>query len=276
MKKQTCVAMSPEKLFTVKLILLCVALTVATTLYLIGLINFVCLLLIVLGSLWNFFAKINSILGFVLCLGTCVIFGFESISIGLYSHAVLYLLFYVVLELVVIILNFKGNTIFVRYKNLSPRESYFILLAMILFFMSGFAVSLYQNNMIFPAVDAVCCSMLALSAYLHAKNFREYYFVRPIALVLTIAMFSHIISIGFKGSITISMLMLYVIYFALDFVEHLFLFSSKHKTRHSIRNVMANVQEDDVQISNEHDDFQNKKDSSEKKQRKSHKKDISA
>lgn len=274
MKKQTCVAMSPERLFSVKLVLLCITLSFATTLYLIGTINFVCLLLIVFGSLWNFFAKINSILGFVLCLGTCVIFGFESISIGLYSHAVLYLLFYVVLELVVIILNLKGNTIFVRYKNLSPRESYFILLAMFLFFMSGFAISLYQNNMIFPAVDAVCCSMLALSAYLHARNYREYYYIRPIALVLTISMFSYIIAVGFKGSVTISMLMLYVIYFALDFVEHLFLFSSRYKTRHSIRNVMANVQETKEQSSNVLEEKQ--ADSNEKKQRKSHKKDINA
>lgn len=237
MKKQTCVAMSPEKLFAVKLMLLCVSLVFATTIYFIGIINFPCLLLIYFGALWNFFAKINSFLGLFLCLGTCVIFGFESISVGLYAHAVLYLIFYVALELFVLILDLKGNTIFMRYKNLSARESYFIVLSMFLFFMCGFAVSLLQNNMIFPAVDAVCSSLLALSAYLHSRHYREYYVIRPVALVLTVSMFSYIIAIGFSNSALISMLFLYVTYLALDIVEHVFLISSKTRVRKSIRSM---------------------------------------
>lgn len=270
MEKQTPLAMSPEKLFAIKLMLLCISLTFATTIYFIGVINFACLLLIYFGVLWNFFAKINSFLGLFLCLGTCVIFGFESISVGLYSHAILYLVFYVALELFVLILDLKGNTIFMRYKNLSLRESYFIVLSIFLFFMCGFAVSLYQNNMIFPAIDAVCSSMLALSAYLHSRHYREYYVIRPISLVLTVAMFAHIISIGFSNSAVISMLFLYVTYLALDIVEHVFLFSSKYRVKHSIRSISSGESVLTV-------DFEEKESVEEpKNERKKRGKDISA
>lgn len=238
-KRLTCIAMSPEKLFLVKLMLSCFSLAVAITLYLIGLINFVCLIMVLAGVLWNFFAKINSFVGFGLCLVTCFICGLECISIGLYSHAILYLIFYIALELFVLVLNLKGNTVFVRYKNLSPTDSYYIVLSILLFAVCGFSISLCQNNMIVPAIDAVCASLLALSAYLHSRNFREYYVIRPIALVLTIAMFAYIVSIGMASSVTISLLLLYVIYFVLDAVEHIFLIQSKFKVRHSLRNVFA-------------------------------------
>ena len=239
-KRLTCIAMSPEKLFLVKLLLSCFSLAIGLTLYFIGIINFACLALIFAGVLWNFFAKINSYAGFSLCLVTCVLCGFESISIGLYAHAILYLVFYVLLELVVLILNLKGNTIFVRYKNLSARESYYIVMAILVFFMCGFAISLCQNNMLIPAIDAVCASMLALSAYLHSRNFREYYVIRPVALVLTISMFAYLVAVGISNTVTISLLLLYVIYFVLDGVEHLFMLQSKIKVRHSLRNVFAN------------------------------------
>lgn len=247
-KKLTCIAMSPEKLFFVKLMLSCFSLVVALTLYFIGILNFACLAMVFAGVLWNFFAKINSYVGFGLCLLTCVFCGFESISVGLYVHAILYLVFYVLLELVVLILNLKGNTVFVRYKNLSARESYFVVMSMLIFFMCGFAISLCQNNMLIPAIDAVCASMLALSAYLHSRNFREYYVVRPVALVLTISMFSYLISVGISNSATIGLLLLYVIYFVLDMVEHIFMIQSKVKVRHSLRNVFAddNVSEEIV------------------------------
>lgn len=238
-KRLTCISLSPEKLFLVKLMLSCFSLAIAITLYLIGLINFLCLTMVVAGVLWNFFAKINSFVGFGLCLLTCIICGLECISIGLYSHAILYLVFYVILELFVLVLNLKGNTIFVRYKNLSGSEAFYIVMSILLFFACGFSISLCQNNMIIPAVDAVCASLLALSAYLHSRNFREYYAIRPIALVLTIAMFSYIISVGMVGSVTIALLLLYVIYFALDAVEHVFLIQSNFKVRHSLRNVFA-------------------------------------
>ncbi len=103
--------------------------------------------------------------------------------------------------------------------------------------------------MIVPAIDAVCASLLALSAYLHSRNFREYYVIRPIALVLTIAMFAYIVSIGMASSVTISLLLLYVIYFVLDAVEHIFLIQSKFKVRHSLRNVFADESTvDEVEI----------------------------
>lgn len=238
-KHSTCIAMSPEKLFFVKLMLSCFSLVIALTLYFIGIINFACLALVFAGVLWNFFAKINSFVGFGLCLMTCVLCGLQCIGIGIYAHAVLYLVFYVILELVVLILNLKGNTIFVRYKNLSARESYYIVMAILIFFMCGFSISLCQNNMIIPAIDAVCASMLALSAYLHSRNFREYYVIRPVALVLTISMFAYLVSIGISNTTTISLLLLYVIYFVLDGVEHIFMLQSKVKVRHSLRNVFA-------------------------------------
>lgn len=261
MKKQLSnIALSPEKLFMTKLMLLCISLAFATTLYFIGTINFVCLIMVYAGGLWNFFAKINSFAGLFLCFLTSVICGLQCISVGLYSHSILYFVFYIALELVVFVMNMKGNTLLVRYKNISPNESYFVVMAIFLFCVSGFAVSLCQNNMIVPAIDAVCSSLLALSAYLHSRNFREYYVVRPIALAVTIAMFSYLISINIATSATISMLVMYVMYFALDAIEQIFRISSSRKVNRSLRIaenatasnnlIVSDIQEDAIEQKN--------------------------
>lgn len=233
------IAMSPEKLFLVKLIMLCLFSAFALTLCFLNIISVPCLVMIVAGGLWNFFGKINSYFGFALCLITSTIAGLLCIGIGLYSNAVLYLIFYIALQIVVLVLNMKGNTIFVRYKRLDPRESYFISLSFLLFAVSGFAISLCQNNMIIPAIDSVSATLLALSAYLHSRNFKEYYVIRPIALLLEIGMFAYLLSIGFVTSSVIAFVFLYSMYFVLDCLEHIFLFQSKYKTKHSIRNVFA-------------------------------------
>lgn len=233
------ITLSPEKLFLVKLMIFCLLSAFALTLCFLNIVSIPCFIMIIAGGLWNFFGKINSYFGFSLCLITSIIAGLLCISIGLYSNAILHLFFYIILQLFVLILNMKGNTIFVRYKRLNPRESYFVSLVFLLFAVSGFAISLCQNNMIIPAIDSVSATLLALSAYLHSRNFKEYYVIRPIALIMEIGMFVYLLAIGVVTSSVIAFVFLYSMYFVLDCLEHIFLFQSKYKTKHSLRNVFA-------------------------------------
>lgn len=252
MKKQMIkIATSPEQLFMVKLVLLCLSLSVATTLYLIGIIDFACLLLVYFGGVWNYFAKINSYFGFGLCVLTSVFFGLECISVGLYAHSILYFVFYLALGFVVFLLNLKGNTIFVRYKKLSNKESYIIIALFCVLFVAGFAGALLSHNMLVPAMDIVCSSMLALSAYLHSRNYREYYVVRPIALVATILMFAYLIAINIINSAIITMLLIYIMYFLLNIVELIFLICSKYRVDKSIRNILPMSSMSVLQIQDE-------------------------
>jgi len=237
------VARKPERLFMVKLVLLSLSVSIAITLYLLSEISFLGLAIIVLGGIWNFFVRIDNFISFVLCALVSLIALVLCFEIGLYAQAMLYGIFYIALQFVALLAKLRGNTIYVRYDRMGAREAYFVSLGFITFSVVSLAVSILSENGTLPVFDALASALLALSAYLHARNFKEYYYIRPIALLAAIAMLSCLVAENSAGASVVALLLLYIMYFALDCAERAFLIESDLFKRRSLRNINVSSSE---------------------------------
>ena len=203
--------------FLIRLITVCMFCAFALTLYFIGTINFACVLLILFGALWNFFIPINSYLSFIFCIVVCVMYSLFAINEGLYINAVLYFFVYVVLQFLIWVV-FSDTNMRISEKQLSKRSSIITFCYLFVCLIINFFVAIIWGKNLLAFFDALAASMLALSAFLQSFKYREFFIIRPLALVLAIILW---LLAGFSGGfdgVTIAILILYTMYLILDLV----------------------------------------------------------
>lgn len=207
-------------LFLARLIISSVFITVALTLYLLSFINFPALCLITAGALWNFFVDINTFLAFLLSIVVGMLYAMFSIIDGLYVNALLYTLYYIPLQFIVWIMNLDETDMSIKKdKKLSGNSVCYVLVVFVFSVVCCFAFALLQENQVLPMFDAISASMLGLSAFLQCLMYREYYFVRPIALVLALFLWAYVIFINGLSMGALTMILLYSMYFILDMLS---------------------------------------------------------
>ncbi len=206
-----------KELFTARLIVSCVFLTIALSLYFYGLLNLPGVLLIILGALWNFFVDVNTFWAFIFSLFVGAIYAMFAVVDGLYANAVLYTLYYIPLQFITWIkyggikdISIKNN------KRLKGYQAYYLFVSFIYVFIICFIFTSTQNRQILPALDTVSACALALSAFLQSFMFREYYFVRPIALVLVLELWLYTIIQNGISYGSLACILLYIMYYILD------------------------------------------------------------
>ena len=203
--------------YIIRLVIVSLFCAFALALYFLGNVSFLCVLLIFFGALWNFFVPINTYISFVFCLVVCLIYSMFAIEEGLYASAILYFFVYVFMQCTVWVLYSDENTK-IENKQLSQNASYYAICAIIVGFTICFAISLIQEKHVLPFFDAMTACMLGLSAFLQSFKYREYFIIRPIALVLAILLWFFIgYRNGFDG-ISISILLMYSMYLLLDLI----------------------------------------------------------
>ena len=203
--------------FMIRLVTISMFIAIALTMYFLGFINFACVMLITLGALWNFFVPINTYVSFVFCLVVCFMYSSFAIVEGLYANAILYFLVYVVLQYLVWVLFSDDNTN-IEDKQLSGNSSYFVICFIIIGFALAFAISIHTSKHILPLFDALSASMLGLSAFLQSFKYREYFVIRPIALILSIILwFFTGYENGFDGY-SLTVMLMYIMYLVLDMI----------------------------------------------------------
>lgn len=209
-----------EKLFMFRLVYTCFFVALALTLYFMHDINLPGVLLILCGALWNFFVDINSFMAFILSLIVGVLFASFAVINGLYINAILYVFYYVPLQFYIYLkyMNAKDMSI-KRNKKLSGQNIYYIFVTFIVVFGCCFAISLLPEYPTMPIFDAMSACLLGLSAYLQTMMYREYYIVRPISLLASIALWIFIAQTNGASSGTLSIILLYVMYLLLDLLS---------------------------------------------------------
>lgn len=211
------------KLYDVKLSITCAFTAIALTMYLIGLINVPAVILILAGALWNFFVDINTMLSFLLSLAVGFLFAFFAIKDGLYVNALLYTAFYIPLQFIVWITNLKTKDMSIKYdKKMTGSKIYYAIVAFVVCFVGLFAFAVITNRQVLPLFDSFACCLLGLSAVLQSYMYREYYFIRPFAILVSILLwtFTMLLNGVTVGSITV--LTLYVMYFGMDLISMIF------------------------------------------------------
>ncbi|MBQ7467087.1 MAG: nicotinamide mononucleotide transporter [Clostridia bacterium] len=221
-----------SKHFTIRLVTICLFCAFALTLYFLNAINFPCVLLVVCGALWNFFVPINTYVSFIFCLIVCFLYSSFAISEGLYANAILYFLVYIVLQFVVWVL-FNEENMKIEDKQLSKSNSYLVICFIVMSFALCFAISLNASKNVLPLFDAISASMLGLSAFLQSFKYREYFVIRPIALVCAILLWLFAgYQSGFDG-FSLAVMLMYVMYLVLDLIFIMFRLKEiiPHKTK---------------------------------------------
>jgi len=210
-------------LLNIRIMVSCLFLLAGLTLYLLNYINFPALCLLLAGAIWNFFVNINSFLAFMLSFVVGILYALFAVIDGLYINALLYTAFYIPLQFVVWIQNIGATDMVVNEnKKLKGRSIYFIVLAVVLCFVCGFAISISSQYTILPVLDTVVACGLGLSAYLQSFKYREYYFVRFIAVALAVVLWVSVIGINGLSIGSITMILLYLMYFVLDVIAYFF------------------------------------------------------
>lgn len=204
-----------SKQYLIRLVTVCLFCAFALTLYFLGIINFACVLLIVFGGLWNFFVPINTFVSFVFCLLVCSLYALFSIKEGLYSNAILYFIVYVFLQYVVWVL-YGDDDMAIKDKQMTMNTSYLVTCVIVVSLAVCFAISIVQGNQILPLMDAVTACMLGLSAFLQSFKYREYYVIRPIALIFAILLWIFAGYINGYGGANITAIIMYIMYLVLD------------------------------------------------------------
>ncbi len=205
---------SPKQ-YLMRLVIVCMFCAFALTLYFLGVINFACVLLIVCGGLWNLFVPINTFASFAFCLVVCSLYALFAIGEGLYSNAILYFVVYVFLQYVVWVL-YSENDMAINDKQLSVNTSYLVTCVLAISLALSFAISIVQGNQILPLLDAVTACMLGLSAFLQSFKYREYFIIRPIALIFAILLWIFTGYINGYGGANVTAIVMYVMYLVLD------------------------------------------------------------
>ncbi len=212
-----------SELFVCKLIVASIFAVFAIMLYLLNVINIPALCLIFAGVLWNFFVDINTFLAFLLALVVGVIYAMFSIIDGLYINALLYTIYYIPLQFIVWIMNLNSKDMSIRKdKKLSKNSIYYICVLCIFSVVACFAFALLQQYQILPLFDAVTATMLGLCAFLQSLMFREYYIVKPIALVLALSLWIYVGAINGWTIGALTIIMLYAMYLVLDIITMVF------------------------------------------------------
>lgn len=205
------------KLLNSRLIITCIFSVVAVTLYIAGFFNFPALVLIIGGALWNFFVDINTMVSFLLSLVVCLIYGMFAYMEGLYMNAFLYVAFYIPMQFVTWLTNLNNKDISIKNDKRLFKHGFIFEYVMLLVVVVALAILCYFNNsMTISVLDALTACLLGFSALLQSFMFREYYYIRPFAVLSAILLWVSVILINGFSMISCTMVVLYLMYLTND------------------------------------------------------------
>lgn len=206
-----------SRMFLTKLFVSLLFSFVALYLNLLGFINFACLLLIVFGAFWNFFVDINTYLALVLCLLVSVIYGMFSAAEGFYVNAILYVMAYIPMQFITWITNIDNKDMSIeKDKKLDGNAIFYVSLFIFFFFSLGFMFALSHEYELLAIFDTVTACLLCLSAFFQSFMYREYYIIRPIAIISAIILWSFAIVLNGFSAVSLTMVILYSMYLIMD------------------------------------------------------------
>jgi len=189
--------------------------------------------LLLLGVCWNFFCDFNSWVAFVFGFCNSFLFAIFAYQTGLYMSGNLYVLFYIPLQFIVCLtMKHKKNFIINKDKTMSITKEFEVFgISVFAFVLFGMAGSTMEGQL-YPWLDSLCAVMLGLSAYLQSYSYKEYFFVRIMALTLNIGLWIVVgVNYGFGlGMLSIILMYItYLIYAIVQFVEWYRTFYVKHE-----------------------------------------------
>lgn len=206
-----------SRMFLTKLFVSLLFSFVALYLNLLGLINFGCFLLIIFGAFWNFFVDINTYWALVLCLLVSFIYSIFAAAEGFYVNAILYVMVYIPMQFITWITNIDNKDMSIeKDKRLDGNAIFYVCLFVFFFFSLGFMFAMSHEFELLAILDTVTACLLCLSAFFQSFMYREYYIIRPIAVLSAIILWSFAIVLNGLSAVSLTLVILYSMYLIMD------------------------------------------------------------
>lgn len=145
------------------------------------------LILLELGMIWNFYVKFESKLSVVFCVLVSAIYFVVACNFNLYANAIVYIGFYIPFQLFASTKTYYGGS-FVQIKKQMNDQNQVLFITLLVFV----SVILYMFDLglggRFILLDAISAGCLIASAILRNERYNDYYYVRAVALLVSIAL----------------------------------------------------------------------------------------
>jgi len=206
-----------------------------------------------IGIVWNLFLPLSNKYGIAVSIMMGICYGLVCISIGLVANAFLYLAYYVPMQYMAT--RTAGDTYILKNKEFSERESMFILIYYVLFFVGVYIFSNAINHTLICLIDAVSATLLAISALARNSRVKTYYKIRFSALAVSIFMWALIASSSVYYSGACSVLLMYIMYFCFEIAS--IIYESRHYvTKEILAGEVKIEQEKEKQIKKKQSEYQ--------------------
>ena len=190
---------------------------VALYLNLLGYINIACFFLIIFGAYWNFFVDINTFWSLLLCLLVCFLYSMFAAAEGLFVNAILYVMLYIPLQFVTWIVNIENKDMSIeKDKKMDGTAIFYVCLFFFFFFSLGFMFAMSHEFQILAVMDTFTACLLSLSAFFQSFMYREYYIIRPVAVLSAIILWVLVLILNGVTMVPITMIILYAMYLVMD------------------------------------------------------------
>ena len=140
-----------------------------------------------------------------------LIYGMFAYMEGLYMNAILYTVFYIPMQFITWITNIDKKDMSINGdKRLFNKGFVYEYVAFILVAISLGVLCYINNEITISVLDAVTACLLGFSAILQSYMFREYYYIRPFAVLSSILLWVAVILINGFTMISFVMIILYL------------------------------------------------------------------
>lgn len=176
-----------EKFKLFKLMLVSIFSVAGLYLYLSGTSGFFVVALLALGMIWNFYSPLGKNISLLFGTVVGVIYCIVAATFRLYSNALLYIGFYIPLQLAAVSKDYsEGDHIQIKKYITDLNKILFILF----FAVSCVIFALFSSSLggRYIVVDALSAGLLVSSAVLRNERYFEYYIFRVFALLLSIVL----------------------------------------------------------------------------------------
>lgn len=141
-----------------------------------------------IGLLSLYFNNVNKILDFIMALAWSAAYLYFGIINGLYAQAFLVSAFYLFVNLFNLVAPQSNTTIVEEHNKLKPYQIWALIIVCVFGAVGTFFLVRIKGNKTFAIFDTLAAVMLCASLYMMLKRCIEYFVVRLIAMIATIAL----------------------------------------------------------------------------------------
>ncbi len=181
-----------------------------------GYSDFVPLLVLMFGMLWNVYIGLDNKLANVFCVVVAFLYFYVACNFSLYANCLIYVACYIPLQQIAVTKDYSEGS-FVQIKKYISDSNRLLLFIFVVALVVALGLFDFAVGARFLYLDSISAALLVCAAVLRNERYFEYYLFRFAALLMSIALWIFVaLEFGIVG--TINIILMYVAYLIFDVV----------------------------------------------------------